>query len=416
MPVLAALAVVVAVASGRQVGGEVIAGVQVHGNVMTEEADILKMSGVAVGQPFAAATIEDVAARLRRTGRFRRIDVLKRFASIADPSQIVVVIIVDEGPVRLEVPDDESEPIRVVGRGRLTNLMVLPILSAEDGFGVTGGARLAYAGVGGRTARLSVPVTLGGERLAGVEYDRPFSQGPVTRLQVGADLRRVRNPAFEQHDHRRRVWARLDRVFGPVRTGAGADWQRVVFAGAEARVRSTTVDVTLDTRADPSFPRDAVLASVVWTRLVVRSAPAVHTRRWEAHGYVGLVGQTVLALRAVGQDATGPLPPAFQPLLGGSSSLRGFRAGTAVGDNLAAGRIEVLVPLTSPLGIGRMGVSVFADAGTVYPHDARLRHQRFRSGAGGGVWLTATAFRMGVWIARGRHAGTRVHFTAGVGR
>jgi hypothetical protein len=30
------------------------------------------------------------------------------------------------------------------------------------------------------------------------------------------------------------------------------------------------------------------------------------------------------------------------------------------------------------------------------------------------VWMTATVFHAGVAIARGRHAGTRVHFGAGI--
>ena len=33
--------------------------------------------------------------------RFDRVDVLKRYASITDPSQILVLIQVDEGPVRI---------------------------------------------------------------------------------------------------------------------------------------------------------------------------------------------------------------------------------------------------------------------------------------------------------------------------
>ena len=41
-------------------------------------------------------------------------EVLQRFASIADPLQIAVVIIVDEGPVKIERTDDADAPTRVV--------------------------------------------------------------------------------------------------------------------------------------------------------------------------------------------------------------------------------------------------------------------------------------------------------------
>ena len=41
----------------------------------------------------------DAAQRLLATKRFQHVDVLKRYASITDPTRIVVLIRVDEGPV-----------------------------------------------------------------------------------------------------------------------------------------------------------------------------------------------------------------------------------------------------------------------------------------------------------------------------
>ena len=93
------------------------------------------MAGVAVGDPFTPATLEAVADRLRRSGRFDSVEVLKRYASIADPTRISLVLLVNEGPVRLEWPDEDdpsAEP-KVVRRGVLGNLMWLPILQFEDG-------------------------------------------------------------------------------------------------------------------------------------------------------------------------------------------------------------------------------------------------------------------------------------------
>ena len=111
---------------------------------------------------------------------------------------------------------------------------------------------------------------------------------------------------------------------------------------------------------------------------------------------------------------SGPLPPPFQSLLGGSANLRGFRAGTAAGETLAAGSLELRIPLSSPLDIGRFGVNAFVDSGTVYAHDERLGEQSFRTGIGAGVWMTATAFHLGLAVARGRGESTRVHFSAGI--
>ena len=405
-----------AAAASVQASGEFIAAIQVHGNVLTSEADILKLSGITVGEPFVATTIDEVSANLRRGGRFKTVEVRKRFGSISDPAQVVVVIIVDEGPVRLEVPDDETQPIVVVRRGGLANLMLVPIFFAEDGYGATAGVRLSFVNVSGEEGRLSFPVTIGGERRAAVELDRPFPGGPLTQFQAGVATQRVHNPAFDEDDQREVVWGRVERAVGPVRIGARFDWQQVSFGGVEDDVASGGVDVSLDTRRDPIFPRNAVLLSMSLNRRDFGSGTVVTQGRWQASGYVGLIGQSVIRARLLREDATGALPPPFQPMLGGSSNLRGFRRGIDSGDNLVAGTLELLLPLSSPLSVGRLGLNVFADAGTVYAHDEQLVGQRFRSGFGAGAWLTLAAFRLNVSVARGRHDGVRVHFTAGVGR
>jgi outer membrane protein assembly factor BamA len=126
------------------VASDVIAEVRLHGNQITSDDELLRLAGIQVGEPFTATTIQDVTDRLQRTGRFRDIQVLKRFASIADPSRIALVVIVDEGPVSIEIPEGGGAA-RVVRRGALKNLMVSPVLLIEDGYGVTFGARLAYA-------------------------------------------------------------------------------------------------------------------------------------------------------------------------------------------------------------------------------------------------------------------------------
>ena len=109
-----------------------------------------------------------------------------------------------------------------------------------------------------------------------------------------------------------------------------------------------------------------------------------------------------------------PLPPYLQPLLGGMSNLRGFKAGAAAGDTLVAGSVEVRAPLTSPLSIGKFGVNAFVDVGTVYDNGQRLGDQTLRRGIGGGVWFSAAFLRLNLAVAHGIGATTRVHFGAGV--
>lgn len=393
---------------------DTIAAIQIHGNHVTSDDEVVRLAGIAVGDPFLGTTVTDISDRLRKTGRFDHVDVLKRFASIEDPSRIAVVIVVNEGPVRIEVPDDPDLPLRIVRRRGITTVMVMPILDAEDGYGLTYGARVSYVGVTGQRGRVSLPLSWGGQKRVAVEFDRPFTSGPLARVQAGAGIQRIHNPGFDVDDTRRRAWARAERVVGPVRLGGTAEWQRVSFAGSEDDVRSGGVDVTLDTRRDPQLPRNAVLASASWTRLSFQSGDDVNRTRVEGRGYVGLVGQTVLVIRALVEDASRPLPPAFQSLLGGSANLRGFRAGIATGDTLAAGSLELRIPLSSPISIGRFGVNAFVDTGAVSRHPDRVREESFRTGIGGGVWLTATALHMGLSVGRGLGSSTRVHFSAGV--
>jgi outer membrane protein assembly factor BamA len=70
---------------------------------------------------------------------------------------------------------------------------------------------------------------------------------------------------------------------------------------------------------------------------------------------------------------------------------------------------ELVVPLTSPLRIWRVGVSTFADSGTVYNKGERFSDQSLEEGYGAGVWFAAAFLRVNVAVAHGRGASTRVH-------
>src|SRR5205823_14031070 len=120
--------------------------------------------------------------------------------------------------------------------------------------------------------------------------------------------------------------------------------------------------------------------------------PIVRTEL-EADGYLGLYRGSVLALRTLREDMSRTAPPFFKSVLGGADTLRGFRAGTAVGDTMVATSVELRIPLTSPLHIAKFGTSVFIDAGTAYDKGQRFQDQHLRRGVGGGVWATAALFR-----------------------
>ena len=115
-------------------------------------------------------------------------------------------------------------------------------------------------------------------------------------------------------------------------------------------------------------------------------------------------------VRALRDDADKPRPAYLQPMLGSLANLRGFKAGTAVGDTLVAGSVELRLPLVSPLSVGKIGVSAFVDTATVYNKGERLADQTWKRGVGGGVWLSAAFVRLNIAVAHGIGATTRVHF------
>ena len=408
-----ALAIAIAVLLPHQ-SGEILAEVRIHGNHITTDDEILAIAGVKLGVPFAAPMIEEFRKKLRDSGKFVDVDVLKRYASIEDMSRIVVVIIVNEGAVRIDRPDDPNDPIRVVKRRGLRNLMYMPIFDFEDGYSATFGVRLAFVNVGGERGRLSFPLTLGGTRRAGIEYDYAFRGGPLSRVEFGAAVQRRKNPAFEEFDRRNRLWMRAETAYRKLRAGATGGWQSVSFGILEDEIQSFGADVTFDTRLDPLLPRNAIYASASWERMQFDSGGTTDRTRVDGRGYLGLFGQTVLVGRAVREDANRPLPPYLKSLLGGWSSLRGFEAGSFFGDTMVTGSLELRVPLTSAMNVGKIGVSGFVDAGKAYDKGQVFGDQPWRTGVGGSVWLTLAAFKVSFSVARGLGFGTRVNFGGGL--
>jgi outer membrane protein assembly factor BamA len=387
---------------------ETIVAIQIHGNTATSDDEIKKLAAIDVGAAVEPTTIADVTTRLRASKRFETVQVLKRFASIADPTAVLLVIIVDEGPVKIELTRDPNQPTRVV-RSRRIGPMFLPVLSAEDGYGVTYGARLAWPNVAGKDSRIGVPLTWGGDKRAAVEFDKTLTDAPLDRVTGGLSVSRRTNPFYDEDDDRARVWLRGERLFGrSLRLGATAGWQHVSFFGATDRFAHVGADAVFDTRIDLVVPRNAVYARAAWEHIA-----GVERLDLDARGYVGLFGQTVLEVRGTRSDANQSLPLYLKPLLGGMANLRGFKAGTAAGDTMVTTTAELIVPLSTPLvTIGRVGVSAFVDAGTIYDQGQRLRDQEWRQGVGGSVWFSAAFLRLNVAVARGLGSSTRVHVGA----
>ena len=213
------------------------------------------------------------------------------------------------------------------------------------------------------------------------------------------------NDWLSYHKNERDEWLRF---------GAGGRSDDVRFGEQTDRVSRFGGDVTVDTRVDPAFPRNALQATFGINRLQFDGGNA-RQRRADVTGYVGLFRQIVLAVRGVSITSNNTLPAYEQNLLGGVAYLRGYDAGYKAGDNVAAVSAELRMPVTSPLNIGRLGVKAFVDAGTVYAAGEKLRDQRLIDrGIGGGVYLQMTVVSVSLDVARSRAGNTRFLFGMGV--
>jgi Omp85 superfamily domain/Surface antigen variable number repeat len=384
--------------------------VRVHGNHTTPDADVLALAEISVGATITPTLLSEATTRLRQSGRFSDVEIRKRFRSIADPSDILVIVLVDELPGVSETDLTPSPMKRVWGAG-----MWLPVLDYADGYGFTYGARFSFVNALGRRSRISVPLTWGGERRAAVEVDRTFDRGPFSRIEGALSIYRRENPRFEIGDLRKEARVRGERrLTSWFRVGGGMRITNVRFGSIDETHTAPGLDFIVDTRRDPAYPRNAIHATIGWERLLFDDRPDAGRRATDLRGYIGLIGPSVLALRATTTQSTAPVPAYEQALLGGASGLRGYHAGYRVGDNLAAASMEVRVPLNSPLDLGRFGVKGFIDYGTVYPYGAKLSDQTFDRGIGGGVFLTATVVSMGLDVAWPESGKPRWHFGLGV--
>jgi outer membrane protein assembly factor BamA len=406
---LALLAMMATIPQAR----ETIAEVRVHGNATLSDDAVLKLAGITLGTALDPAGTDAIEKRLRDSGRFDEVQVRKRYRTLAMDDVALVLIVHERAGLSAT-----GEPPSVVRRIR-NRLMFFPILHYDDGYGWTYGGQTAVVDALGKGTRLSLPLSWGATKRAAIEADRTFKTGPLTRLTGTFGITERENPHFAVDDRRTVVNARAERrLFDLVTLGGEIGRTRITFQPARESFWTTGADATVDTRRDPSFPSDAVLASVAWTRLHPIGASSfgavgVDRYRLEARGFKRLFGQNVLAVRAEYDNASAPLPQYEEWLLGGSS-LRGVRSGAFAGDQRFLWSAEVRAPFSSPFSVGRVGFNVFMDGGVTAPYGARIWDQPRHKSAGAGLFLIATVLQLNFDVSRAIDGkSTRVHFGTG---
>jgi hypothetical protein len=393
--------------------------IRVHGNVAIPDDEVLRIAGVELGMTLESGVAEAVGQRLRDSGRFESVDVRVRLRSLTDPTDAALLLVVHEKPGVIVTRGGDIE--RPISKRILSRVMFLPILTYQDGYGFTYGARFSTVDLLGAGERLSVPLTWGGTRRAALELERTFDRGPLTRILASTAIWQRENPRFDIDDQRFELKARAERNLAQI-VSLGIETTRatVDFGALDDRLWTIGADAAVDTRGNPAYPANALYASAGWTALNVRpgasGSPNDRINRYtlDGRGYLRVFRQIVLAGRARYTNADAPLPPYERPLLGGSETLRGFRAGSFDGDETLVTSAELRVPITDVTSGGKFGMTVFMDAARAADHGARLQDAEWQRGAGAGLFLIASVFRLNLDVARGLDGGkTRLHLSSG---
>ena len=390
---------------------EVVTELRIHGNYSIPDADIIRLAGVVPGDRIEPETLRAIEARLRASDRFEDVEVRKRYTSLSRSNEVALIVVVRERPA----PSTGGLMARMLYAATRRTLF-MPMFDYAEGQGFTYGVRFSLVEVLGEGGRLTIPLTLGGTRQAGLELEKRFDSGVVHILRGGVSVSRQENQHYRVTDRRTEVWIGADRrVVEALRVSARAGWSDVGFGLIGERLATYRVGLELDTRRDVGFPRDAVFARVAWQWLgPAGSAGAISQPQLDARGFIGLFGQSVLALRAQYQGANRAVPAYAQPLLGGGGSARGHRVGARAGDRLAAASAELRFPVSSPMSFAKAGVRLFFDTGAVYGVDARLRQTRFSQGVGGAVFLGAAFVNLQLDLAHDLRGSARLHFATSV--
>lgn len=388
----------------------VITDVRVHGNHSTPDARVFELAGVKPGDPFSDATLKEVETRLRRSGQFDRVEVVTRSRSLDGSGLSLIILVEEKFIVSIDTPGAGNvNPVR-----RIVNRpLFLPILDFSD-YGFSYGARASMVNAVGRGSRLSLPFTWGAQKRAAAEFEYRFGRDRRARVDAAASWLRRENPFYGVDDTRREASAGASyQIARPFRAGVRGGVTSVDFGDLADRYPWVAADATLDTRIDPELPREAVYASLRWEHLAFDRAEPANRLRTDLRGYLGLIGQSILAVRALHVMSDVPLPLFERALMGGASTVRGSAFGFATGDNLAVGSIELRLPISSPMSPGRVGANVFADVGAAYDRGTALRDARYRWGYGAGLFLSATVFKLNLDVATDGRGHTRAHVSSG---
>ena len=305
--------------------------------------------------------------------RFETIEVRRLYRSLTATNRVALVIVVRERPgARFSNPVVRA----LAGLGR--RLMVAPMVEHEEGYGVAYGALTSVVDPLGAGSRLSVPATWGGHKRIALEMEAPIRGTVIDRLRAGGSRGRRRHPYFDVDDDRTRFEVAIERRLPHrFRVNGEAAWEDIRFSARTDRLIRSAVHLDYgDYRLTPATARrNTVVVRAGIERLAIAGGGGTVIRpRLDARAYAAAGGQAVLAGRLFFEGASAPLPAYERALLGGSpaagGTLRGWPAGVAVGDRIAAASISSQVRVTGSIPSNRLAISRQARATSSDPSSA----------------------------------------------
>jgi outer membrane protein assembly factor BamA len=375
---------------------ETITEILIRGNIKIPDETIIRLAGIQIGAPAAALSIEDLKQKLLHSGKFEWVDAARRYRSLTRTDHVVLMITVREK------------------RSIKSKLMLFPILSGSDEYGLDYGVSIAAKDLLGLKEKLSMPLTWGGIRCAAIEGEINLHNPLFRTMTAAGGISRKENPHYKKGDFRKEIGVTLQRRIRRFEFNMQSGWARVRFDVRGADLANVGAGVVFDTRQNINFPRDAVYAGISYKRLsILDGGPGYNLYSLDLRGYKGFIGQTIIAGQFLYRGAGGRLPDYEKPFLGGANTLRGYEPGAFIGDNAATASLELRMPLTPLRKIYHAGIEVFADSGAVYDHGISMGSAKFRQGAGLGGYFMIAGFGIKADLAYNMHDAFRIHFGTG---
>ena len=375
---------------------EILVEARFRGNFTTPDEEMIRLGSIEIGVPADTVSFKDIRQRLLQTGHFESVEVTKRYRSLSSSNKVILLVTVREK------------------QSAMSKFMFMPILQGSDEYGVTYGLRTTAKNLLGFKERLSIPLTWGGVRRAALESEFEMHNPFISTLTLGVDVSRKENPHYRTGDFRKGVQAELRRRLKRFEVNVHSGWTRVDFGPRSSSFVTFGAGLVFDTRQDVNLPRNAFYTGVSWERLqILDGASGFNRYTLDLRGYKGIIGQTVLAGQFLHRTVDGRLPDYEQPFLGGANTLRGYKPGAFIGDNITTSSIELRMPLTSPRKVYHAGINVFLDSGAVYDYGTSIGNADFKHGAGVGCFFLFMGFGIKADLAYNMHDDFRVHFSTG---